>query len=96
MEIMLNEIADLLRARGLTIAIGTNPAEPASQIWDVSDVPEETVIRVMIFPDYNGYPSFWTSAFASYAAAYIIPIVTRIGDARDEVVQRHLDARRSG
>ena len=96
MHIMLHEIAELLRARGLTIDTGTDPADAAEQVWRVSDRPEETVIRVMIMPDMNNYPSFWTPAFAGYAAKYIVPIVTRIGDARDQVVQRHLDARRSG
>ena len=94
MHIMPDEIAELLRARGLTIDMGIHPADAAAQIWHVSDMPDESIIRVMIFPDDNGYPSFWTPAFADYAAKYIVPIVTRIGDARDEVVQRHLDARR--
>ena len=96
MQLVLDEIAELLRARGLTIDNGTDPADAAEQVWHVSDAPEETVIRVMMMPDMNNYPSFWTPAVAGYAAEYIVPIVTRIGDARTEVVQRHLDARRSG
>ena len=96
MQLVLDEIAELLGARGLTIDTGTDPANAAEQVWHVSDVPEETVIRVMIMTDTNNHPSFWTPAFAGYAAKYIVPIVTLIGDARDEVVQRHLDARRSG
>ena len=91
MQIMLDAIADLLRQRGLTIEVGSTSGE---DFWYVSDVPEQTVIRVMIFPDYNGYPSFWTESFASYAEQYVIPIITRIGDARDEVIDEHLMASR--
>lgn len=53
MHIMLHEIAELLPAQGLTIDTGTDPADAAEQVWHVSDVPEETVIRVMIMPDMN-------------------------------------------
>ena len=37
---MLHEIAELPRARGLTIDTGTDPADAAEQVWYVSDVPE--------------------------------------------------------
>ena len=43
MHIMLHEIAELLRARGLTIDTSTDLADAAEQVWHVSDVPEETV-----------------------------------------------------
>ena len=68
MHLVLHEIAELLRARGLTIDTGTDPADAAEQVWHVSDVPEETVIRVMMMPDMNNYPSFWTPAVAGSAA----------------------------
>ncbi len=90
MHEMLHDIADLLRAGGLTIDVAADPADTERQAWDVSDVPGESVIRVMVLTDTNGHPAFWTPAFASYAAKYIAPIVTRIGDARDEVIQRHV------
>ena len=93
MESMLDEIADLLRTSGLTIDPRPGPGDPITQIWDVSDMPAETVIRVMILRDINGNPDIWTPAFAGYAAKYIVPIVTRIGDARDQVIQRHNDTR---
>lgn len=92
MQKLLDEIAVRLREKGLTVEIGVSP--PNEQFWHVSDEPDETMIRVMIFPDYNGYPSFWVDSFAAYAAKYIVPIVTRIGDARDEIIQDHLMAHR--
>ena len=58
MKDTLNDIADLLRQRGLTIDVGISPYDAVQQIWYVSDLPEQTMIRVMIVPDPNGQPSF--------------------------------------
>lgn len=95
METMLSEIADLLIARDLTIDTRLTDAPSFERIWYVSDLADQTIIQVIIRPDFNGHPEFWVQSFASYAAQYIVPIVTRLGDARDEVVQRRLVARRS-
>ena len=95
MDTMLDEIADLLIARGLTIDFDTRFDESGSTLRLVADLAEETLIRVIVRPDYNGHPEFWVQAFASYAAQYIVPVVTRLGDARDEVVQRRIVTRRS-
>lgn len=93
MQTLLDHIAELLRERGLTIDYLTIPGFDQEQVWHVSDVAEEVIIRVWIEADINGHPEFWVSAFAGYAAKYLVPIVTRIGDARDEVVQQSLNAR---
>ena len=50
MQKLLDEIAVRLREKGLTVEIGVSP--PNEQFWHVSDEPDETMIRVMIFPDY--------------------------------------------
>ena len=93
MQTLLDQIAGLLRSRGLTIDYLTPPGFNQEQVWHVSDVAEEVIIRVRIEADINGHPEFWVSAFASYAAKYLVPIVTKIGDARDEVVQQSINAR---
>ena len=92
MQKRLDEIAVRLREKGLTVEVRVSPQ--GEEFWHVSDEPEQTMITVLIFPDFNGHPSFWIESFAAYAAEYIVPIVTRIGDARDELFQEHLMASR--
>ena len=96
MEIMLDEIADLLTEHGLTV-VARPISDPAIEgLWHVSDLAAECVIQVMITRDATGNPEFWTRCFAAYAADYIVPIVARIGDARDEVLCRRANARPPG
>ena len=88
MQRMLTEIARSLEESDLTIEQYDCPGNSDGLIWHISDTAQETIIRVMILPGGNGYPEFWCPAFAGYAAKYIVPIVTRLGDARDRAITR--------
>lgn len=89
MDAMLIEIAELLSAGGLNIEIGPELAGVDAQVWTISDALGGTDVRILVMTDDNSHPTLWVPAFASYAEKYIVPIVTRIGDARDQVVERH-------
>lgn len=92
MDPMLAEIAALVVANGLTIEDSETHSD-GTTLWLLSDPVAGAVIRVKIMPNFNGHPEFWVQSFASYAASYIVPIVTRLGDARHEVIQSRLVAR---
>lgn len=93
MDEFLNDVADMLMASGLTVNSRYGHHATIECIWDVADLAAETVIQVLVLRDMNGHPEFWTRTFANYAADYVLPIVTRIGDARDEVMRRRANAR---
>lgn len=85
----LEEIAAELRARGLDVrSLGYGGVASLAPIWSIIDPVEDVVIRVMVTPDANNNPRFWAEAFCSVNAAYVVPTITKLGDAANEVLVR--------
>lgn len=85
----LDEIADELRARGLDVRpLGYGGIGSLNPVWSIIDPVEDVVIRVTITPSASNTPQFWAEAFCSVNAAYVVPIITKLGDVANEVLVR--------
>ncbi|MGE4404290.1 hypothetical protein [Pseudomonas sp.] len=92
----LGEIADELRARNLEVrALGYAGIATMAPVWSIVDPVEDVVIRVMVTPDANGNPQFWTEAFSSTNAEYVCATIKKLGDVANEVLVRQACRRRN-